>query len=101
MPQVPRPRRRGPRQREVQEREGLFVKSMGEKTMTDTKMTKPDALERLREIAKAEVWKEPSITIIACAEVVENRLMKERGVRVTKVLRQLSLDFRSVVEGEP
>ena len=82
-------------------------------------MTKPDALERLREklatVNKQACvgdtmayvhgmggnYKGPSINdlIIACAEVVEDRLMKECGVRVTKVLRQLSIDFRSVVEG--
>ena len=68
---------------------------------SERKMTKPDALERLRdlmEIGEEDFLIRSRTTIIACAEVVEDRLMKERGVRITKVLRQLYHYLRSVVE---
>ena len=41
-------------------------------------MTKPDALERLRGLAKSKVWKEPSITIIAVAKVLEEAADRKR-----------------------
>ena len=100
MPQVPRPRRRGARQREVQEREGLFVKIMGEETMTGTKMSKPDTLERLRKLHSTFQQKETSrLFIIACAEVLREMARdKKLGRCCVTTLLYMNRALRSIVE---
>ena len=65
-------------------------------------MTKPDALEKLREKMEQgmAIGSNPKTIIILCAEVLEEAAKRANTYSAEEALRKQATRFRSVVEGE-